>query len=213
MFVLKKLTVALFVACLMPLISVGQVIPNDAVLFDTPGGSFGDYQLALGQSIPEGEGLFGVGVRDLGNDEFGFASFGIAQQYALFSAEPGDSITPDFVSGSPTLTTNFFAGISGPSSLTLSVGESVFLSYWDDRGPGFLGNGLADQVDNYGWLELGRSDRLLDGTFGELEILGGATAIGQGIIVGTTTTIAIPEPSSAVLLSLFAAPFVARRKK
>jgi hypothetical protein len=99
----------------------------------------------------------------------------------------------------------------------LAAGESVFFGYWDDRS--FIESDLlspdtdvAGADDNYGWLELGRSDRF-DGSFGQLEILGGATAIGRGIVVGTTTTIAIPEPSATLLMGLASVCAVTRRRR
>ena len=65
---------------------------------------------------------------------------------------------------------------------------------------------------NFGWLELGRSNRE-DLSFGNLEILGGATAIGSGIIAGTTTTVAVPEPSSAMLVGLLGMTGLVRRRR
>ena len=88
MLLLKNLVAALFVVCLMPLISVGQVVENDAVLVSTPGGSFGEFELGLMQTTSFGGdalGLFGFGVEDLGGNQFQFNAFGIAEAYALFS--------------------------------------------------------------------------------------------------------------------------------
>jgi len=196
--------------------SNAQVIENDAVLLSTPGGDFGDLELGLSQSpslSDFGPGLFGFGISDLGNDEYRFGFFGIAELYALFPGVPGDAIGPSFVESNTALADNFSV-LAG--TLTLPAGESVYLGYWDDRSI-FVSNPVgadntADADDNFGWLELGRSDRA-DGTFGQLEILGGATAIGQGIIVGTTTAFAIPEPSSVFLVSLLSTCAVARRRR
>lgn len=220
MLLLKNLVAALFVVCLLPLISVGQVVENDAVLISTPGGYFGEFELGLTQTTSFGGdalGLFGFGVEDLGGNQFQFNAFGIAEAYALFSIDPGQVVSPEFVNNTVPFASNFNDLFTPQPDgvLSLGVGESVFFGYWDERdvfGPdgGFFTT--ADAGDNFGWLELGRSDRA-DGSFGQLEILGGATAIGQGIIVGTTTAVAIPEPSASVLAGLLSAYAVARRRR
>ena len=219
----SKSMLGLMFLTLVPLVGFSQVIEDDATLLNTPNGTFGDFQLGLSQTTSfnggSGMGLFGVGIGMGGSDDlFLFSTFGIAEAYALFPVEQGDVISPSFVNSVNNNNTPLTASIdqSRPlGTLTLEVGESVFLGYWDDRTEidGIPGEVLvADAGDNFGWLELGRSDRS-DGTFGDLEILSGATAIQSGIIVGTTTTVAVPEPSSAVLVGLLGMTGLIRRRR
>ena len=194
---------------LAPLVGFSQVFEDDAVLFDNRNNpdfdpSFeAEYTLRLSQSplLPEfdGNGNFSFGIGNLGGDQFGFGANGIAEPIALYVVEPGDLVDATFVQNTETLAANF--GDINPSSLPLAVGESVFLGYWDGL-PGFGGN--------FGWLELSRSDRSA-GSLGDLEILGGATAIGSGIIVGTTT--AVPEPTTTMPLGLLAIAGLIHRRR
>ena len=196
----KSLFGFIFIA-LIPLVGYSQVVEDDAVISSAPEGSTSDFTLTLSQTTAAGggteSGLFGFDIDDLGNDQFQFDAFGIAEQYGIYSVEPGDAVTPGFVNSSTPFASNF---TESDGILTLVAGESLFLGYWDDRSllidnPVGSSN-TADADDNFGWLELGRSD------LGELQILGGATAIGSGIVAGTTTTIAVPEPSTTMLLGL-----------
>ena len=201
---------------LAPLVSFSQVIQNDAVLINTPGGFFGDFELGLAQTTSFGgndvQGLFGFGIEDLGNDQFQFGAFGIAEEYALYLASPGDVVGPALVNNTVPFASNFTSGPSPP--LTLAVGESVFFGYFDESDPLNFDSGfsLAEGGVNFGWLELGRSARL-DSSLGQLEILGGATAIGRGIIVGTITTVAIPEPGTFSFFAVAGTFAMVRRQK
>ena len=197
-----------------------QVIEDDAVLFgpfDDDDAVFGDYEVGLAQTTSVGGGddmgLFAYGIDDLGDNQFLFNFIGIAELNALYFAEPGAVVDPSFANNTTPFASN--TGDGPDAILTLEVGESVFFGYWDDRSedPSDLtgADNIANGFDNYGWFELGRSNRE-DLSFGNLEILGGATAIGSGIIAGTTTTVAIPEPSSAIVIGLLGAFGLVRRR-
>ena len=167
-----------------------SVVEDDAILLNTPGGFLGDFQLGLSQTTSfnggDGRGLFGVGITGFSNDQFRFTAFGTAEIYSLFPVEQGDAVTPglvNFVNNNAPFVSNIdfddqLNGVPPVGELTLEVGESVFLGYWDNNGDPrnvFVGGLGAEVGDNFGWLELSRSDRS-DGTFGDLEILGGATS-------------------------------------
>lgn len=187
------LALSFFVACGAS--AMATVIPDDVTLSATPGGVFGDYQLELGTSIPDGGGWFGVGITAVGPREFAFGSFAIAEQYAMY---PGESLTvfgPAEAASAPIVTSN-----AGPDSSTVIIGAGLtaLFTYWDDRD--FSNDPTAG--DNYGWVEL------RNGAAG-LELIGSATAIGSGILVGTT--IAVPEPATIAGV-VFAIAAVLRRR-
>jgi hypothetical protein len=201
-----------------------QIVEDDASIVRL-GGPERDYSLGITKTTSAGPGeepgLFEFFIDDLGdgdstNIEFQFNPAGIAEPFALFSSIPGERITPAYIESTAPFSTNFTTPFD--AILSLKIGETVYFAYWDDRSLlGILGfehpgSEIAGADDNYGWFELGRSDRL-DSSFGQLEILGGATAIGRGIVVGTTNTIAIPEPSATLLIGLLSAFTVAGRRK
>ena len=175
----------------------GAVIAGDAVL--VPGGFMRDYELLLTKSIPVGEGLFAIGITQINPVQFQFDYLGIAEEYALYLASPGLNLLPSYASATVPFVTN--TGAVGPGLLTLGVGQSVLLGYWDDRTPG---DGIPDFGDNYGWVELARTPT-------ELIATGGYTAIGSGIVVGTPN--AIPEPSSAYLALISLSALGLRRRR
>lgn len=172
-------------SCLLSDDCRGAVIANDAILM--PYGGPADYILSLNQSIPSGEGRFAVAITQINPVQFQFDYYGIAEEYALYLASPGSQLLPSFALTTTPFVTN--TGAVGPGILTLSIGQSVLLGYWDDR----TFEGVADFGDNYGWVELFRTPT------GLVE-LGGYTAVGTGIIAGTSTT--IPEPTSVLLASI-----------
>lgn len=210
------------VMSLLASMSSAQILEGDASVVRL-GGPERDYSIGLTKTTSAGPGdelgLFEFFIDDLGdgdlnNNAFQFNPAGIAERFALFSGVPGERITPTYVESEAPFSTNFTTPFE--AVLSLEIGDTVYFAYWDDRSV-FLnddeaGSDIADADDNYGWFELGRSDRL-DASFGELEILGGATAIGRGIVVGTTNTIAIPEPSTAFLVGLLSACAVVRRRR
>ena len=141
---MKLFSTSLFgfmVLAVLPMVGFAQqVIEDDAVLTDNRNSPtdvvFGDYSLGLSQSplLPgrDGQGLFGFGIDDLGGDQFQFGAFGIAEDIALYVVEQGDVVDATFVDSTVPLASNF-GDVDSESPLTLAVGESVFLGYWDDR--------------------------------------------------------------------------------
>lgn len=164
------------------------VILNDAVVADRPlqGVPDGFQYLRLTTSTLSG-GLVENRITNLGGGSFRFDYFGIAEHYAFFQVVGGTSFNPAYVLAN----TPFFANNAMPGfgTLTLSEGNSVLLAYWDDRMPPL--NAGVETSDNFGWVRLTR-------TASGLVASESATAIGGGIIVGTT--IQIPEPSSGMLI-------------
>jgi len=82
--------------------SDAQVVENDAMLIPTPGGFLSEYQLGLSQTTSfngnfDASGLFFFGINSGANDSFFFQPVGIDEVYALFVANPGDAIGPEFV--------------------------------------------------------------------------------------------------------------------
>ena len=199
--ILFKVTcVLVFMGLISPTIGNAQtIIQNDAVLSPSQDPFFGDYDLFLSQSIPDGLGLFLYNITELSNSQFRFDFSSIAELNALYQVTPGQIVSAGFANSTTPFVTN--SNNPGTGVLSLAVGESVFLGYWDDR----TFESLPDSDDNYGWFELSN-------TGAGLELLGGATVIGfEGIIVGTTT--AVPEPSSATLvLGMISATMLRRRR-
>ena len=206
----KSMVFGFLILALMPIVGFSQqVIEDDAVVFGLADGLIVDFQLGLSQTTSfnggPGMGLFEFGISDLGENQFRFEAFGIAEEYALYFAEQGVVVDQNFVSDTDPFAANFNlndpdAG-AAPADLTLGIGESIFFGYFD----------AAESGNNFGWFELSRSSRE-DLSFGQLEILGGATSIGSGIRVGSTT--AVPEPSTAILIGrLGAVGLICRRRK
>lgn len=164
------------------------VIVNDAAL-DSPAFG-GDYGLRLTQSTSgPGQGLVFVSFDDVGAGTFQFNtslgnSYSIAEEFRLFVAPAGTRFDPQYVSSHTPFFTN-----AAPAfwSLSIPLNSSLIIAYWDDRPPV---PAPADANDNYGWVRL-------TNTASGLVAESSATAIGGGIIVGTTNQ--VPEPSSALL--------------
>ncbi len=157
------------------------VISTDAILTSpTP---FGDYQLSLSQSIPTGQGALMITFNDLGSGTFGFNSFSniysTAEEFRLYQAPLGALFGANYVLNNPGLFSN-----AAPSNWQLSIplNSSLTIAYWDDR---TLTPSTPTSEDLYGWVTL---TNLQSG----LVASSGATAIGGGIILGTT--IQVPEP-------------------
>lgn len=149
-------------------------------------GTYIHEQLLLSKSIPAGEGLFAIDIIDQGSGTFELQHFGIAEEYALFSVDPGIEFSPLFASQHIALVSNNGTD-PGSAILNFTLFQSKYFAYWDDRS---FGEGPT-RDDNYGWAEITwKGDGLV--------ILESVTAIGGGIIVGTTTQ--IPEPSTIPLL-------------
>lgn len=161
------------------------VIVDDASIIDEFFG-FDDQTLTLTKS-QMGGGLFAISIATQAEGQFLFEVQGIAEEYALFQVPKLSLFTPSFVNSTFPFISN--DGFAGSGVLELNFGETAYLAYWDDRGPF---DSIPNTSDNFGWVEV--TPRLSSG----LEVVSGATAIGSGIIVGTTTP--IPEPSICLLL-------------
>ena len=146
--------------------------------------------LRLVLSIPQGQGEFALFLDPLNASQVQFSYAGIAEIYSLYTASAGTAVDTAFAIATVPLVTN---AVAGPTSAVLpfTIGQSVYFAYWDDRNF----NGVPNSTDNFGWV-------LLTRTAGGLMASSSATAIGSGIIVGTTTQ--IPEPAPVALMSLCA---------
>lgn len=165
--------------------SSGDIIVNDATITNL--GPY-DYCFTLTQSVSPGGGLFAVSITNQGSGTYELQYAGIAEEYALFTATSGEMFTPSFVqTNTPFVSNN--GNDPGSGVLTFDLDESKYLAYWDDRtfGSNESGYRIPNASDNYGWAIL-----YWDGI--ELSVTESATALGGGIIVGTTTQ--IPEPST-----------------
>jgi hypothetical protein len=153
-----------------------------------------------------GHGSFAIYVTDVGPGQYLFSYAGIAELYSVHNASFGQEFTPAYVLTNTPLLHN----LNNPGSFEISLllGQSILLSYWDDYYDNYsgLGNstpGIPDPYDGYGWFRLSR-------TPAGLIVSDSATAVGGGIVVGTYTQ--VPEPS---VMTLFLAGFgvLARRKQ
>ena len=171
-------------------VTYAQVIVGDAQVSTFNG----DMAVSLTQSIsPSGGGLFAFTVKPITSSQYSFSFIGIAEITKLFNVGSGVNLDANFVSINTPLISNDGVGPSA-AVLTFSLNQTRSFGYWDDR-YWFNGNtglyGLPDVADNYGWLTMTR-------TISGLVLSGSATAIGGGIVVGTTSQ--IPEPSSIAFL-------------
>ena len=174
----------------------------------SPSISFGgDADLTLTQSQATG-GLFVISITNTFGNFFQFDFQGIAEQYALFEILPGAQITPQFVLATDPFVDN--TGAFPQGTLSFALGQTRLFGYWDERSifgsDPLLDNSVPSNEDNFGWVELTR-------TFGGLEATGGVTAIGLGIVAGTSTTIPLPEPSSLAFLGLFYSSVIFTRRR
>jgi hypothetical protein len=182
------ITTAMLAACVPLGAARAAVILDDAAVHGT-----NPPYLTLTRSIPSGQGLFAVRI-DLVRPnipywpEVRFSGWSIAEYYALYTVSPGTHFDAAYA-----LTHEGIVDerVSRTSVLYIEPGESQFFGYWDDRNF----NRLRDSNDNYGWVQLYYEFDVAP----IMLVAGGATAIGGGIIVGTTTQ--IPEPSPAWLLA------------
>ena len=183
------------ISCALSQIASAVVIENDAVI----GPLFGSGQyLTLSKSVPNQQGLFAIRIAPLSSSQFVFSYAGIAEEYGLFSVVPGMNFDPAFVLLNDPIVSN--NGIDpGSSTQVFALNQSKYFGYWDDR----LNGQTPDANDNYGWVRITR-------TASGLEASASATAIGGGIVVGTTTQ--IPEPASSVLISFGVFMLVVRRR-
>jgi len=171
-------------------VSAQGVIANDAAILPFFGP---DPYLMLTNSINPSEGrngLFAIEITDGGGSQFTFSYAGVAEEFALYSINPRDSVDPSFAASTIPLVSNNGTD-PGSSVQTFSLFQSRYFAYWDDRFTG--AHSIPDLSDNYGWV-------LLTRTASGLQVSSSATAIGGGIIAGTFTQ--IPEPSMGGLALL-----------
>ena len=178
------------------MLAIGAVSPLSAavltnnIVYGPKFGSDAIYQVTQ----PGPNGLFALSVIINQPGQFTIGYSGIAELFSVHSASFGLEFTPSYVRSDAPLLNN----LNNPGSfqLSLGLGESVLLAYWDD----YYGNfpnpssfGIPDEYDGYGWFRLTR-------TLTGLKVLDSATAIGGGIVVGTYTQ--IPEPTIVKILAL-----------
>ena len=176
----------------LPLTAKAVVIVNDAVLTRT---SATRQVLGLSQSS---FAAFVIYVDAISPSSFEFKAASIAEEIGLYNVTLGTNFGPEFAfANNPIVSNN---GVDpGISSQAFSLNQSKYFGYWDDRP---LNGNLPDSDDNYGWVMITR-------TTSGLVASSGATAIGGGIVVGTTNQ--IPEPSASLLLALSLGVSLARR--
>jgi hypothetical protein len=184
--------------CVFSSHAAAVVIVNDAAITPNPFNP-ADQLLTLTQSIPAGQGMFAIDIAPLGSNQFRFSYAAIAEEYGLFAVTNGAVFDPAFALSHTPLVANDPTGPGGSVQL-FAPNQSIYFGYWDDRNF----NGSPDGNDNYGWVLITR------GVAG-LEASSSATAIGGGIIVGTTTQ--VPEPATIVLVPLGIALLLRFRRK
>ena len=148
----------------------------------------------------QGQGGFGYGIELLSSTQLGFGAFTIAERHAIFSVDRGETIDSVFALTNAPLADNTGAVPSG--TLDISAGDTFLLGFYDDTSGLFDGTDVPDPTDNYGWFEFRRTEN-------GIELVGAATAIGQGIRAGATS---VPEPRSAALLIAFGLIVTHRRR-
>ena len=188
--------IGLFILSHSPLLHA-EILVGDAVL--VPGGIIsGDYGITLASS----QYAFSVDFDFSGGDLYSFStsenSYSIAEGLRLFQAPYGTELTPTYAASTTPLFDN-----SSPADWQISIplDTSVYLAYWDDRD---TLDYTPTANDGYGWIQLTHTASGLEGS-------ASATALGSGIIVGTTT--AIPEPSTMTLCIIGCLALLRRSKK
>ena len=173
-----------------------EVLVGDATLGS--GGIYGDYELTLASS----QYAFFVGFDFTGGDLYSFStsgnSYSIAEGLRLFQAPYGTELTPTYAASTTPLFDN---SSTADWQISIPLDTSIYLAYWDDRA---TLDYTPTANDGYGWIQLTHTASGLEGS-------ASATAIGSGIIVGTTT--AIPEPSTIALCIIGSLALFRRSKK
>jgi len=199
-----KIALAAALVCPLAAPANAAVIENDMALIPSALKTGNKALVLTHQSKPPsqgGGGLFYIDVESIDSTHFRLSAPGSAETYALyypiaqlavFDPTYVRTFTP-FVSNNPKY--------AGTRDVVLGPLSTTYFAYWDQ---GLLGPGNPDFPESYGWVAL------RNGAAG-LEIASSATALGGGIVVGTTTQ--VPEPSPALLapLAIAAALLYTRR--
>jgi hypothetical protein len=149
-----------------------------------------DYALRLTKSIPPGQGLLDALFEDLGNGNFQFINYSVAEEFRIYVMPNFTRFDAAYVSSHTPLFTN--APPTGNGLFSIPLDSTQTFAYWDKRfatSPG----------DSFGWVKV---TNLPTGPVAT----SGATALGGGIIVGTN--VQVPEPSVTGMLCFAALGFV-----
>ena len=196
---LPRLLLLVLVSC--PSVGAAGILVGDAVVSPVPTSPepLLKQSLYLTQSIPAGAGLFGIDinrlpVQNIFEIHYEFDAISIAEEIALYAAEEGMYFGPEYASSNEPLVSNA-SGRSHTYIDAFRYQESKYYAYWDDRNF----NSLKDLGDNYGWVQIALVDV---GLFQRVGLVSpaSATSVGNGIVVGSFTS--IPEPSSFSLIVL-----------
>jgi hypothetical protein len=135
------------------------------------------------------ESVLGVRIGYLGNGDYEFSTGLIALNYHVFLAYPGMQFTPEYVGANWTEALD--AGGAPNPVHYFALHQTLYFAYWSD----VYGSApdIPDNTDDYGWVTLTH-------TGSELFISDSVTALGGGIVVGTTTQ--LPEPYTLMLLGV-----------
>lgn len=182
--------------------ALAAVVLDDVAI--SPPSSQQIQSLDLVKSIPQGQGWFGIQVIGPSwtpaSAPFNFEAIAIAEAFRFYEAAPGTTIDRNFVLSAVPIAANDMhpdpVGI-----VRFAVDESRYFAYWDDR----TFSGAPEDGDNYGWVRITRT------LLGGLEASASATAIGRGIVVGST--VQIPEPASVGLVSVGLVALAALRRR
>lgn len=171
----------------------GEIVLDDVRLEKDnswPFSSGNTYAFTLTKSIPISQGAFGFAFDFAGETAFRANGMGhwatIAEVFALFLVTEGTVIDADYVANHQPFLTN---AVAMTFSFEIPLGGDVLVAYWDDRqlySDNPLHN-IPDPSDSFGWARLSNIS-------GILVLTESATALGDGIVAGST--VPIPEPSS-----------------
>lgn len=182
--------------CAFSQIASATVIVNDAAIRPSP---FGSGHLWLGLPLSQSDangGVFLIDIETVTSSQYLFSYGGILERYELFLVASGTRFDPAFVLQNSPIVSN--DNNPGSNTQIFALNQSKYFAYWDDR----LNGGTPDSNDNYGWV-------LLTRTASGLAASSSATAIGGGIIAGTTTQ--VPEPASTMLMAFGSLLIFSRR--
>lgn len=168
--------------------SLATVLEDDVSI--KPWGSGQTLVLSKSFTGQAGEGLFALDIAKVGASTYELDIVGIAELYGFYEVTPGQVFDASFRQATQPLVSNW--GTGGQALVSFAPNETKYLAYWDA--------GFAARPELYGWVALVRGP---DGLLAADSV----TALGSGIIVGTTT--AVPEPANALLFLCGVAAMVA----